>query len=272
MTELAIDLSNYTGEVTVQEARDLYAAGVRRAIVQIVHDRAFVTLGDGSRVLSHQQQIPALLAAGIEVECYVYVWFSAGEVWAADRVGWALGEASKFIGSRGFRNLMWLDCEQSDHDDPPFDYVHAPVSPTIRACVARVKGAGFQPGIYTAAWWWIPGASNSREWSDLPLWDAHYDLDPDLDPVDYGGWTVPRYSQYQGNAAIGSVGSIDLNSYEAAAAVPAPEPPKVQLHLFNRETGQGVVLPEQRIETNGWTAREIPLGALGVFDMMVEVK
>lgn len=209
-TALAIDCSNYSGELSAQQASDLYAAGVRKAIVQMVNER----------VLTHRQQIPVLLAAGIEVEGYVYVWFGTepgSAEWAAQRVGWACDELAKFPGAT---RRMWLDCEQSDHDTPPFDYVHAPTSPTIRACVAAVRDRGFDPGIYTAAWWWIPGVSNSTEFCDLPLWNANYDLDPDLDEVNFGGWTVPRMEQFKGSTSLARVPMVDLNSFAAAAAAP----------------------------------------------------
>lgn len=203
MTTLAIDCSNYSGEITPAQATELYSLGVRKAIVQLVNPD----------IMTHTQQIPVLQNAGINVEGYVYIWFSAGETWAADRVTWAGRELARYVGPPV--TTLWLDCEQSDHDTPPFDYVHAPTSPTIRACVQAAKDLGFNPGIYTAAWWWIPGVSNSSEFSTLPLWVANYDLDPDLDPVDFGGWTVPRMEQYQANVVLAGVPMLDLNSYIA---------------------------------------------------------
>lgn len=204
-TALAIDCSNYTGPITPQQAADLHAAGVRKAIVQIVNPT----------ILVHRDQIPALLGAGIEVEVYVYVWFP-DVAFASGRVAWACAEAAAWPSIK----MVWLDCEQSNGDTPPFDYVHAATSPTIRACVAAVETAGMSPGIYTAAWWWIPGTTNSREWAHLPLWNANYDLDPDLDPVDYGGWTVPRMEQYAGTSTLAGVTMIDLDTYDPGNAAP----------------------------------------------------
>ena len=220
---LAIDMSNYTGSVGTVKARNLAKAGVKRAIVQLVNERVY----------THDSQIPSLLAADIEVQSYVYLWFSGGPDFMETRMNWACDQLDKYEGKVGF---IWLDCEQSDRDDPPFDYVHAPVSPTIRKCIEVATERGYNVGIYTAAWWWIPGASNSTEWSDLPLWNCNYDLDPDLDPVDFGGWTVPRMEQYQGNTTLQDVPYIDLNSYivqvikneqpmpENPPASPEPEP------------------------------------------------
>jgi hypothetical protein len=213
---LAIDCSNYSGAISIQQAHNLYSDGVRKAIVQVVNPS----------VLTHRQQIPNLLAAKIEVEAYVYVWFSAGEAFCYNRAVWACNELVQYAEVR----KVWLDCEQSDHDTPPFDYVHAAVSPSIRQSVQAVRDRVFVPGIYTAAWWWIPGASNSQEWKDLDLWDANYDLDPDLDPVDYGGWTVPRMTQYQANTTLAGVPMLDLNAYVGTVE---PAPPAVPVAEIN---------------------------------------
>ena len=213
--EFAIDISNYSGPLTHYQAAGLYNAGVRRCVVQLVNER----------ILTHREQVPMLLAAGIEVQFYVYVWFSAGEAFMQSRIAWAAREADMYPGAT---KMIWLDCEQADTDDPPFDYIHLPVSPTIRASVEAVRQYGYQPGIYTAAWWWIPGASNSSEWADLPLWYANYDNDPALTPVSFGGWGVPAMKQYAGEQTLVSVPNIDLNSYEAYSyPPPAPEPPPV---------------------------------------------
>lgn len=215
---LAIDLSNYTGAITSAKAVELYNAGVRRAIVQVVNPT----------VLVHRQQIPNLVAAGIEVQAYVYVWFSAGEEFCRARAQWACTELDTYPAVR----KVWLDCEQSGSDTPSFDYVHRPVTPQIRASVGAVQASGRDAGIYTAAWWWIPGASNSQEWAALDLWDANYDLDPDIDPVNYGGWVVPRMTQYQGDTSLVGVPAIDLDAYEAPVVPPPPPLPIEQVNAL----------------------------------------
>jgi hypothetical protein len=215
MPELAIDMSNYTTAFSEDTARAMYADGVRRAIVQFVNPYRS----------EYEQQIPALQAAGIEVEGYVFLWFSASEENLVERVRWACEESKRF----GIKR-MWLDCEETLENGYGFDHLTMPVSPKIRAAVEQVKrsygdwvrmlenGVPMMPkvGIYTAQWWWVPGASNSDEWSrqGIPLWDAHYDLDPDIDDANYGGWVRPEMSQYQGWGEIAGVGGIDLNSYE----------------------------------------------------------
>ena len=207
MLRLAVDISNYSGVISPAQAEALKNFGVVKAVVQFVNPTASI----------HAEQIPNLLAAGIEVEGYVYIWFSGGVDFVAQRVTWACTEMKKYVTT----GLMWLDCEQADTDNPPFDYVHAPVTPQIRAGIAAVTNAGLTPGIYTAAWWWIPGASNTTEFSSqgVPLWNANYDLNPDLDPVNYGGWTVPRMEQFQGSTVLVGIPMVDLDSIESLPTV-----------------------------------------------------
>ena len=207
---LAVDCSNYSGEISEQQARDLWAAGVRKVIVQIVNER----------VLTHRQQIPVLLAAGLEVEAYVYVWFSSGEEWVKQRVAWACRE----LGAFPKVSMLWLDCEQTLDDDPPFDHVNEPTTDIIRAAVDVVTHAGYRTGIYTAQWWWVPGTDNTTAFSHLPLWSANYDLDPDRDPANYGGWGVPDMEQYQGSTTLAGVPMVDLNVYEPTEAPSLPQP------------------------------------------------
>lgn len=216
-----IDVSNYSGPITHYQAAALYNAGVRRCVVQLVNER----------ILTHREQIPTLLDAGIEVQFYVYVWFSAGEAFMQSRIAWAAREADAYPGAS---KMMWLDCEQADTDNPPFDYVHLPVSPTIRASVDAVRQYGYQPGIYTAAWWWKPGAGDSHEWSDLPLWVANYDGDPTMYEAGFGGWGLPAMKQYVGDQTLANVPSVDFNSYVYTTpppSAPAPFVPDVDRAL-----------------------------------------
>lgn len=202
---LAIDLSNYTTPFDADGAKQMYDAGVRRAIVQ------FVAPG----FEEYKTQIPALQAAGIEVEGYVFIWFTDGIAAVIQRVRWACEQAKIYRLAR-----MWLDCEQSDAaaGRPAFDYTNAPVSPTIRAAIAEVVAHAMATGLYTAKWWWVPGASNSDEFSKqgIPLWDAHYDEDPDIDDANYGGWITPAVTQFKGwSASVAGIYGIDLDAYVA---------------------------------------------------------
>lgn len=197
---LAVDLSNYTngdGTLTAEQAQALVSAGVRRAVVQLV----------SPNIIAHRQQIPVLLAAGIDVQAYVYVWFSEGEQFVRDRVAWACSELS------GYPQVtqVWLDCEQTDQDSPPFDYKNAPTTDIIKAAVDTVEVRGYKAGIYSAKWWWGAGTTDSTAFSHLPLWDALYDGQQTLGAPGYGGWATQTMKQYAGTSTLAGVSGIDLN-------------------------------------------------------------
>lgn len=213
---LSVDLSNYSGPVSQDQARDLFNAGVRKAIVQLV--RPDINL--------HREQIPALVGTGIDVEAYVYVWYSAGEQFIRDRVAWACREAADFPQIK----FIWADCEQAD--DTGFDYLHADQQYVVnmtRAAIDTIGAFGYQTGIYTARWWWIPATGDSAYFSGVfPLWNANYDHDPDIDQVNYGGWSVPKMEQFHGSTTFAGVPMVDLNSYVVAETIrPAAADPRL---------------------------------------------
>lgn len=192
---LAIDCSNYT---TGFNAQALAGAGVRRAVVQLVNER----------VLTHREQIPALLGAGIEVEAYVYQWFSGGPSFIRHRMNWALDELAFYPDVR----RVWLDCEQSGADDPPYA-IGEDATDMIRLAASLAAERGYEVGIYTAAWWWPNYVYG--DFSHLPLWLAQYDGLQDVD-CGIGNWRA-EMKQYAGIGEIAGVGGIDFNCYEEDA-------------------------------------------------------
>lgn len=224
--KLAVDLSNYSGPISNQQARDLVNAGVSRAIVQAVRPDIRV----------HEQQIPNLIAAGIEVQGYVYVWYSAGEQFIRDRVAWACSEFKRWPQI----TFVWADCEQAD--DTGFNYAHADHDQVVQltaAALDTIGQAGFETGIYTARWWWVPATGDSHYFSGVfPLWNANYDGDPDIDPAGYGGWDIPRMEQYQGSSTIAGVPMVDLDSYN-------PPKPPVDIRLVQARDLINAVIAEQ---------------------------
>lgn len=198
---IAVDVSNYTTNLDPQA---LAAAGVKRVIVQIVNER----------VLTHREQIPALLAAGIEVEAYVYQWFSSGPEFIRHRMTWALDELAAFPEVR----RVWLDCEQSETDDPPYGgglYT----TDMIREAVTLAGERAYEVGIYTAKWWWDRFQHEVTAFSMLPLWVAQYDDQPDAIFVPFGGWERCEMKQYAGDTAFAGVGGIDLSWYERNSSI-----------------------------------------------------
>lgn len=188
---LAVDISNYSGTINAAQVAMLKRIGVGKVIVQLVNP------GE----LSHRQQIPVLLAAGMAVEAYVYVWMS-DLAFITERIRWANAELWQFPAVK----FLWLDCEDVSDGLTPKE---------TRDAIQRARTEALLPcGIYTAGWWW---QAHTEDWTgcrDLPLWDADYDGRLALDPVAYGGWTLPVMKQYQGDATIAGIPNVDLNWYE----------------------------------------------------------
>lgn len=185
--KLAVDISNYSGAITAEQAECWRQNGVRKVIV-----------GLQSPSLA-AQQMAVIVDAGLELEAYWYFSFSRSPIAQAETAwdrcnGWPV-------------KRLWLDFE-----DDPGDMVPSAVADWIvlAASVARSRGP---VGIYSAAWWWVPYTGNTDRLRDLPLWVAHYDYESDIDPVAFGGWTKASMEQYSGTTELCGV-SVDLDVYE----------------------------------------------------------
>ena len=186
---MAIDISHWTGEVTTQQMQCLARRGVRRVIV-----------GAQRRAVA-RQQLATAVAAGLEVEAYVYLYLRSD---VAQRVRAALETVD------GFRvRRLWLDAEDTTSGLSAAEVVE-------RLQRARDACGDFPAGIYTGAWWWRPRTGDSSAFSDPPLWVAQYDGRRSLDGVPgFGGWRRPRMKQYAANAQLCGV-HLDLNWYADA--------------------------------------------------------
>ena len=87
----------------------------------------------------------------------------------------------------------------------------------IHEAVGEVQGEGKRPVIYTARWWWRDHFGNPTDFKALPLWNAYYDSDPDIDfaTAPYGGWAGVMGEQYAGTVTLCGVG-VDKNSFDEA--------------------------------------------------------
>lgn len=176
----AVDIANYTSIPTPAQLACLRAAGYTRVIV-----------GCSYGVIA-TMQLAAAAGAGLEVEAYAFVDFTA-------RWEGPLQRALLAISSQPVRRL-WLDCEAETH------------GLTRQQVVGRIAEAEqyvrrHRPdliiGIYTAGWWWMPQTGDSQSFKHLPLWTAAYVQDagrvPDPKAVRlYGGWNAAALWQYAG--------------------------------------------------------------------------
>ena len=195
----AIDISQYSGEVTQAQMQAVRQAGCSRVIVAL------------NNLPLAQRQLKAASSAGMEVEAYIYLYFAQS---VQARVSACLAAIEGF----GVRRV-WVDCEDERHT------LNAQsLAQRVRLARDAVVAGGYETGIYTAAWWWNKWMPGVTEFSTLPLWDAFWDKDDDLDPVKYGGWKVPAMSQHTNDTTFAGVW-CDINSYEGGVSMPPPHQP-----------------------------------------------
>lgn len=177
MGYLAVDMSSWSGELTEKEARDLKAYGVGKIIVNTWGSWARQQLGVGQR-------------AGLELEAYVYHYFSIDP---GQRTRAAIAVLQGFPILR-----LWHDYE--DDETPGFD---------VPKAIAHIDGAiaaaaGIIPdGIYSRREWWMRRTGGCRKYIGKPSWVADYDYDPNMltcsELVD--GWR-PVMKQYSDTASL----------------------------------------------------------------------
>lgn len=86
----------------------------------------------------------------------------------------------------------------------------------IQTWVGKVKAAlGRTPVIYTSAFFWDTKVGGCKDFSDCPLWVAHYTSEPAPNkPKGFDDFTFWQYSQ-QGNIA-GIAGHVDMNRFSGS--------------------------------------------------------
>lgn len=86
----------------------------------------------------------------------------------------------------------------------------------IESALALVENQGHRPVIYTARWWWQGHYGDRTTFSYLPLWNAYYDADPDIDfpHASYGDWGLGQLmgEQFTGSTELVGV-TVDRNTF-----------------------------------------------------------
>lgn len=104
----------------------------------------------------------------------------------------------------------------------------------IDAAEKRILALGMRPIIYTAPWFWNDprGMNGSTAFAGLPLWNAHYDGNPDVNfqNAPYGGWVLKKLAgeQYTGTTTYCGV-SVDMNTFSDDFLLGAPQNPLAAL-------------------------------------------
>jgi hypothetical protein len=122
--------------------------------------------------------------------------------------------------------VLWLDCEKYTDSRGVTD--PGPDAVWLRAAIDESRKLGVRPGIYTGGWWWHEVMANTREFSDVPLWAAEYDGNPDLaDFAPFGGWTRASGKQWAEKLPSGAGLDQDVFLDEVSGVTPVTPPPPV---------------------------------------------
>ncbi|HUV73876.1 MAG TPA: GH25 family lysozyme [Anaerolineae bacterium] len=190
-----IDVSVYSGEITIDQWRKVKADGYGLAVVGLFHGRTVNRYAG--------QQLGAAIQAGLNVAAYVLIAPWTG--WnAAQQVAAGLAEAQVY------RSSLWFVAVDVEIDGV--------TGKMVREALDAVKEMGHRPIIYTGGWWW----QNRFNFSDYPLWAAQYPAFLTDEPENllhtvklFGGWTREKLVgwQYKGTTDLHGV-NCDLNWFD----------------------------------------------------------
>jgi len=213
---LAVDMSNYTSQLTSAALEGLKSAGVGHVIIQAIDPPAGYPAG------RTREQVQACLAAGLTVDAYVWLWFDLD---LSD-----VQRKLRLLDGLSIRQV-WLDVEDTaavKYDQPATE---AKIAQALAACDAYQTTSGRRAGVYSGRWFWTDRryAANSTSFSDRELWDANYDdvADAAFGFAPYGGWQRVAIKQYRGTSVLAGIGGLDLNvlSVEKEGEIFPPPPP-----------------------------------------------
>ena len=186
-----VDISVYQGRVEPPTWRSLRALGERVAVVGSWH---------GLSANPHAgHNLGAARAAGLRIATYVALNGSVAGREAVERGLRACGSTRRDLA------FVALDCE-----------IDGITPGTVADAERAVREAGLRPAVYTARWWWRDRFGDPHDFAHLPLWNAAYDGDPDIDfaRVPYGGWAAADVigEQYTGTTSLAGL-DVDRNSF-----------------------------------------------------------
>lgn len=184
ITGWALDMSNYSGKITVEWAQRRVAEGWTHGIA-------------GTQVADiTQDQLKDMHDGGLTTDAYVFM-YATGHGTPRQQIDQAIAN----IGNNPIERL-WLDFE-GFHDAPAgefrnrWDLVSVPqfIRDTIAACVGRLPGYDF----YTSRRWWMrymAGTLDEKAYSTYRLWLSTADGNPNMVFEPFGGWVRLSLEQY----------------------------------------------------------------------------
>lgn len=244
---VALDISNHQGDLTQDNFNKFKEVGVQTIICG--------TDGNLQQGVAYQRQIQMAQNAGLRTEAYIYLYHTVPDMLARARI------KLDMIQSVGGVEQVWMDCEDTEPLHPT--YIHN----MIVGVRAEITGRGYQTGIYTGRWWWVPRTGNNSEFTDLPLWLASYDgiYELDISGNPMSGWTKLHRKQLSDKAVVGGYGPLDYNIEErivVSPPVPAPPPPEIPVPTPTPpQVNPLIVTARERVEEAWRLLREVELGA-----------
>lgn len=193
----AVDVSNWTGEITLDTIKAWRTAGVNRLIVR-------ASVEDHPKMTIARQQLRIAKQARLARHAYLWLYFMSS-LPPEEQMALALAVCHGFGVQR-----LWLDCEDASPWDAP---------QTVDWIRRAVMAAGDMPvGIYSRLGWWVRATGDSRLFAHLPLWDADPDGVMRIDSfMPYGGWQKRAVKQTHFNTELGGV-NVNLNVYRTGAS------------------------------------------------------
>lgn len=199
----AIDVSNYTSELSVEILQRWQADGVGRVIIQ-----AFPSWYP--QFAEQTRQTQACRDAGMPFSNYVYDYL-ADPNW----------RDACLQGIAQLRDSLGVSPHEVHLDEEDTETIAGwPVAWVIEALVASVQAVQASPFAlgeeYTGRWFWQGHAGDTTAIADLGvgLWDSDYDdlADTEQSWTPYGGWTRRRIKQYRGTSVFDGVSGVDMNA------------------------------------------------------------
>lgn len=205
----ALDISNYQGNLTQDNFNRFKEAGVQTVICG--------TDGNTNDPVAYPRQIEMAKRADLKTEAYIFLYHPPFVTDMPKRARLKLD----MIDSVGGVKDVWMDGE----DTAPLDAIS--IHNMLVYVRAEINGRGYDTGIYTGRWWWIPRTEDNHEFTDLRLWLASYDGIESLDISEkpMSGWTSLHRKQLSDKANIGGYGPLDYDIERAIVVPPAPPEP-----------------------------------------------
>ncbi|KAJ5071007.1 gh family 25 lysozyme 3-related [Anaeramoeba ignava] len=107
--------------------------------------------------------------------------------------------------------MLWFDIEQCSGcwNDASSNVAF------IKEAVEKAQQLGVNVGIYSSEGEWSATVGSSSAFSNLPLWYAHYDGEPNFNDqwaYSFGGWSSPAMKQYYDSSSV-CYSNVDVDWY-----------------------------------------------------------